>query len=214
MPWPYTKDEIIDTLVGKFAFEQDDRDHDYYVLELDGRSAAYTFVSRGHRDRVTPNIARMMTRQMRLNSLQQFRDAVDCPLTAEDYYAQLRAQRTDGADAEPDDPELPYPRQPLRWLWSSSGRSFGYLEDARLHAHDGRHIATANVLEELFTPDGQYLGEVRDYSTLVVIEQKVGVVTCPAFAPQSALAAIRQWNDRKALPLEEGVRHFPDPASC
>lgn len=95
MAWPYTKAEITDALVRKFGYTRDDRDHEYYVLELDERTAAYTYVSRGKRDRVTPNIARKMARQMRLATLQEFRNAVDCPLSRDEYYALVRERRHD-----------------------------------------------------------------------------------------------------------------------
>jgi hypothetical protein len=209
VPWPYTQGEIVESLVGKFGFEQDDRDHDFYVLTLDGRACAYTYVSRGGRDRVTPNIAFRMAREMRLANLAQFRDAVDCPLSSEDYYAILREERVaseSDATAEP-----PTPQQPIRWVWTATGKSFGYIQDAALYTYDGRNVGRlVGGSEEIFALDGRYLGEVYNYNALVTMSDRIGWVEAPA-DPEPVLRAQHPWPDRDALPMPEGAIDFPHP---
>jgi hypothetical protein len=216
MPWPYNKDEITSALVGKFGFEQDDRDHDFYVLGLDGRTVAYTYVSRGRRDRVSENIAFRMMREMRLNTLQQFRDAIDCPLSREEYCEQLRTQRREADEPPPvsEEPQqLDEPRQPLRWVWTITGRSFGYIQDACLFTYDGRNIARlVGGSEEIYALDGRYLGEVRNWNALVVVDERSSWTGEPA-RPDPPLRPVHRWPDRDALPMPGGLSDFPHPDS-
>jgi hypothetical protein len=207
MAWPYTKGEITNALVGKFAFEQDDRDHDFYVLTLDGRNVAYTYVSHGGRDRVTPKIAFRMMREMRLHNLQQFKDAVDCPLSPEEYYAQLRAEH---APPEPGPPEPA--RQPTRWVWTLSGKSFGYIQDAALYTYDGRNVGRlVGGGEDIYALDGTYLGEVRNWCGLVVDPAKAEWTDEPA-RPEPSLQAVHPWPDREPL-LTDDLLDFPHPGA-
>jgi hypothetical protein len=216
MPWPYTKDEIASVLVGKFGFERDQSHHQFYVLTLDGRSAAYTYVSHGHRDRVTPKIAFRMAQEMRLANLQQFRDAIDCPLTAEQYYQQLRAEQDEGhqpgAEASPTT-QLAEPRQPIHWVWTVSGRSFGFIQDACLYTHDGRNVGRlVGGSEEIYALDGRYLGEVRNYNTLVVVDERTQWTENPC-DPDPPLRPQHPWSDRDPHPMAAGLSDFPHPNS-
>lgn len=211
MAWPYTKREITDALVSKFAFAQDDRDHDYYLLELDGRSVAYTYVSHGTRDRVTPKIAYRMMQEMRLQTLQQFRDAIDCPLSQDDYYALLRGQRVDPEVAAGAARELEEPTQPTRWLWTVTGRSFGYVQNAALYTHDGRNVGRlVGGDEEIYALDGSYLGEIKNYNTLVTVAEKRDWSE-DRCEPERRLKPVEPWAGRLPLPIEDGEEDFPHP---
>lgn len=216
MPWPYTKDEIASVLVGKFGFERDERHHEFYVLTLDGRSVAYTYVSHGRRDRVTPNIAFRMMQEMHLASLQQFRDAIDCPLTADQYYQQLRAEQDEAH--QPHDEGSPrtrleQPRQPILWVWTVSGRSFGFIQDGCLYTYDGRNVGRlVGGSEEIYALDGRYLGEVRNYNTLVVVDERTQWNEDPC-EPDVPLRPQHPWPDRDPHPMAEGLSDFPHPNS-
>jgi hypothetical protein len=214
MAWPYTKGEITDALVGKFGFVQVDRDHDFYVLTLDGRSAAYTYVSHGGRDRVTPNIAFKMMKEMRLQNLQQFRDAIDCPLTCEAYYGQLRAERETAESHEDEEAGVSQePKQPLRWVWTISGLSFGYIQDAALYTYDGRNVGRlVGGSEEIYGLDGRYLGDVRNWNALVVAAEKANWTESASEADEP-LRPIHPWPDRQPLPIEDDESDFPHPNS-
>ena len=210
MPWPYTKNEIADKLVSKFGFTQDNRDHTYYVCALDGKTVAYTYVSHGPNSTVSEKIAFRMMREMRLQTLRQFRDAIDCPLTREDYYDHLRATRPDREEGPPDPPE---PAQPIRWVWTVSGRSFGFIQDACLYTHDGRNVGRlVGGGEEIYGLDGRYLGEVFNYNALIVVDDRRGWEEDPCSAEPLLKAQIR-WADRAALPMQEGWSDFSHPDS-
>ena len=48
----------------------------------------------------------------------------------------------------------------MDWLWTWSGKSFGYRDGDGLWTHDGRHVGRFDE-EEVYDPDGRYLGEER-----------------------------------------------------
>lgn len=47
----------------------------------------------------------------------------------------------------------------MHWLWTWSGKSFGYRVDDDLWTHDGRHVGRFDG-DQVFDPGGAYLGEV------------------------------------------------------
>lgn len=54
----------------------------------------------------------------------------------------------------------------MEWLWTWDGVSFGYRDGEDLWTHAGRH-AGRFVGDEVFGPDGRYLGEVRNGRLIV-----------------------------------------------
>ncbi len=66
------------------------RDHIYAELEIDGKAVARTHRSHGSGG-ITSFVQRKMQEQRKLTK-RQFLDAVNCPLSYEDYLAILRDQ--------------------------------------------------------------------------------------------------------------------------
>ena len=65
--------------------------HRVFRLWLDGQLAARTYISHGERE-LSAFHAAQMAKQVQL-SKEQFSDAVNCPLSQEEYYDILRARR-------------------------------------------------------------------------------------------------------------------------
>ena len=70
-------------LVGKLGFQKSEGHHHVYRLWMEGRLVARTYISHGGRE-LSPYHVSHMARQMRLQPA-EFVDAVNCPLSREDY---------------------------------------------------------------------------------------------------------------------------------
>ncbi len=75
-------------LTGKLGFEKVETHHHVYRLWLDGKLAVRTYISHGERELSSFHVSQM-AKQMRLQA-SEFVDAVDCPLSREEYYRLLR----------------------------------------------------------------------------------------------------------------------------
>jgi hypothetical protein len=71
-------------LIGKFGFDKIETHHHVYRLWLGGKLAARTYISHGERELSRYHVGQM-AKQMQLR-LSEFEDAVNCPLTRQDYY--------------------------------------------------------------------------------------------------------------------------------
>ncbi len=78
-------------LVSKLGFEITETRHRVFRLWLDGQLVVRTYISHGERE-LSAFHAAQMAKQVQL-SKEQFFDAVNCPLSQEEYYDILRAQR-------------------------------------------------------------------------------------------------------------------------
>ena len=98
-------------------------------------------------------------------------------------------------------------------MWTVSGRSFGYVQDACLYTYDGRNVGRlVGGSEEIYALDGSYLGEIRNWNTLVVVEERAGWKDEPC-APEPPLKGVHPWHDRDPHPIAQGVADFPRPDS-
>jgi hypothetical protein len=75
-------------LVGKLGFKRTETHHHVYRLWLDGVLVARTYISHGGRELSRYHVGQM-ARQMQLHTA-EFLDAVNCPLSREDYERILR----------------------------------------------------------------------------------------------------------------------------
>ncbi len=75
-------------LVRKLGFEKTETHHHVYRLWLEGKLVARTYISHGDRGLSRFHISQM-AKQMQLRKT-EFVDAINCPLTREDYYRILR----------------------------------------------------------------------------------------------------------------------------
>jgi len=100
---PILKTRRVDrALVQKLGYERIETHHRVYRLWLDDRLVARTYISHGERELSRYHVSQM-AKQMQL-STSEFVDAVNCPLTQQDYYQILR-ERVLGN--EPSDPSVP-----------------------------------------------------------------------------------------------------------
>jgi hypothetical protein len=70
-------------LVTKLGFEKTETHHHVYRLWLGGKLVVRTYISHGERELSRYHVAQM-AKQMRLQRA-EFEDAINCPLTWEDY---------------------------------------------------------------------------------------------------------------------------------
>ena len=82
---PTLKTRSVDrALVSKLGFERTETHHRVYRLWLEGTLVARTYISHGERELSRYHVGQM-AKQMQLRT-SEFVDAVECPLTREDYY--------------------------------------------------------------------------------------------------------------------------------
>lgn len=84
---PYRPREIIDCLVHKFGFTQDNRDHKFLNLRLPGCPPVRTKVSHGRRQ-IPIAIQTLIARQLRVTN-RYFQGMIDCTNDRDDYYRQV-----------------------------------------------------------------------------------------------------------------------------
>jgi predicted deacetylase len=87
-------------LVRKLGFEKTETHHNVYRLWLRGRLVARTYISHGGRELSRYHVSQM-AKQLRLRTA-EFVDAVNCPLTREDYCRILRERVPDPDGACPE----------------------------------------------------------------------------------------------------------------
>ena len=86
---PFDARKVAGSLQRKgFAARQND--HSFFQLLVDGKDVGiFTKISHGEREIGTP-LAKKMQHQMKLPTSCNFRDFVECPMSAEDYLALLK----------------------------------------------------------------------------------------------------------------------------
>jgi hypothetical protein len=90
---PFDARKVARSLTGK-GFRKVENDHTFFHLYVDGKDAGvFTKISHGEKEIGTP-LAKRMQHQLKLQSLANFRDLVDCPLSFEDYVRLLRNSGT------------------------------------------------------------------------------------------------------------------------
>jgi len=82
----------IETSLRKKGFVQEGGDHKYFYHEVDGRrTGAYAFTSRGTGHKTyTDNLLGAMKKELRLDSLNQVKRLLECPMDADEYNTVLR----------------------------------------------------------------------------------------------------------------------------
>lgn len=86
---PYDARKVAASLQRK-GFSPRQNNHTFFDLVVNGKNAGiYTKISHGEREIGTP-LAKKMQHQMKLPTSGDFRDFVECPMSADDYVALLR----------------------------------------------------------------------------------------------------------------------------
>lgn len=82
----------IETSLRKKGFVQEGGDHRYFYHEVDGRrTGAFAFTSRGSGHKTyTDNLLGAIKKELRLDSLNQVKRLLECPMDAEEYNSILQ----------------------------------------------------------------------------------------------------------------------------
>src|ERR1700685_3479821 len=59
----------------------------------------------------------------------------------------------------------------VQWLWTWSGRCFGYRDGDNLWTYNGRHVGRFHD-DQVYGRDGRYLGEIRSEKRLITNRSK------------------------------------------
>lgn len=89
------KRTLIESSLRKKGFIEEGGDHKYFYHEIDGkRTSAYTKVSRGtgYKD-YSINLLKTMKIQLRLDTLEQLRRLLECPMDANEYNDILKKKK-------------------------------------------------------------------------------------------------------------------------
>ena len=94
----------------------------------------------------------------------------------------------------------------MEWLWTWSGRCFGYRDGDSLCTHDGRHIGKFHG-DYIYGSDGKYLGEVLN-SRLITCRSKKSWKHS-SFTPYAKCGAYTKYTDYVGYTMYTGYEDFP-----
>jgi hypothetical protein len=97
----------------------------------------------------------------------------------------------------------------MNWVWTWSGKSFGYVDGEDLWTYDGRHVGKLRN-SEIYGPDGQYLGEIQHLNRLLTNVEKKSKQTQP-FTRLKQRIAHYPYADCIAKFLHLGHEDFAQP---
>jgi hypothetical protein len=95
-----------------------------------------------------------------------------------------------------------------RWVWTCSGRCFGYCEGDDLWTLAGRHVGRRDG-PDVFGATGRYLGELMSNGRLITNKAKAGI-TGITFKPAALREAVAAPVDGAALIIYRGYQDFPE----
>lgn len=98
----------------------------------------------------------------------------------------------------------------MRWLWTWSGKSFGYIDEDNLWTHDGRHVGKFHS-DEIYGSTGDYIGEITNGNRLITVTRKKAKTIAP-YIPCSNRIGHVPYPDAVAYFVQAGFEDFP-PAS-
>ncbi|MDP2682274.1 MAG: hypothetical protein Q8P28_05640 [Deltaproteobacteria bacterium] len=84
--------KLIEASLRKKGFIQEGGDHKYFYHEVNGkRTGAYAFVSRGSGYKTyDDNLLSAIKKELRLDTLRETRDLLQCPMSGDEYNSVLR----------------------------------------------------------------------------------------------------------------------------
>jgi hypothetical protein len=89
------KQDEVEAGIKRKGFSQNNRDHRYYVLYVNGKKEGTTFLSHGKNQDIGPSLLNAMTKELGV-SAEDFIDFVKCPLTTEDYLRKRKERLAEG----------------------------------------------------------------------------------------------------------------------
>jgi len=98
----------------------------------------------------------------------------------------------------------------MQWLWTWSGKSFGYIDEDNLWTHDGHHVGKRQS-DEIYASTGDYIGEIMNGNRLITVTKKKSKTIAP-FIPCSKRIGHAPYPDAVAYFVQAGFEDFP-PAS-
>lgn len=97
------------------------------------------------------------------------------------------------------------------WMWTWSGKCFGYLDGEDLYTYSGKHVGKLQG-SDIYNPQGRYLGEVMNDTWLITSNSKKGWVGS-AFSPYGNRGAYAPYANYAGYAMYAGYEDFPDPRS-
>lgn len=94
-------------------------------------------------------------------------------------------------------------------LWNWEGEYFGFREDGNLWTHDGRHVGRFRRDEEIFRPDGVYMGEL--FEGRLVVDWHKTARRASSFTPSVNRGGHTRFADREPFDMMLGYKDFPGP---
>lgn len=95
----------------------------------------------------------------------------------------------------------------MEWLWTWSGRCFGYKDGDNLWTHDGHHVGKFHG-SEIYGSNGRYLGELIDNNRLIRNLSKTGL-TKSSFSPYVSRVGYAKYADYVGYAMYAGYEDFP-----
>jgi len=95
----------------------------------------------------------------------------------------------------------------MKWVWTWSGKYFGYIDGKDLWTHDGKHVGKLSG-NEIYGPDGSYLGEVMNKNRLITNHAKKSL-RGPVFVPAERRDGYGGSEDDNCYPVYRGHEDFP-----
>ncbi len=99
----------------------------------------------------------------------------------------------------------------MNWLHTLGGRSFGYRDGNDLRTYTGTHAGRFSE-DEVYGPDGYYLGEIRNDRLVTRISKKSKRIG--AFTPKARRANRARRADRAGRAMPAGCEEFPLIDGC
>ena len=93
-----------------------------------------------------------------------------------------------------------------QWLWTWSGRCFGYRDGNDLWTYDGKHVGRF-VADEVYAPDGRYLGEVMNGRLITNLGKKH--YRSSPFTPCARRGSYAKYADYAGYAMPAGYEDFP-----
>jgi hypothetical protein len=97
----------------------------------------------------------------------------------------------------------------LEWIWTWSGKSFGYWDGEDLWTHLGKHVGR-RLGDHIHAPNGRYIGEVMANQRLATNKAKAGEIG-PIYMPRATRCSRPCPDDDAAHPRYPGLDDFPHP---
>lgn len=95
----------------------------------------------------------------------------------------------------------------MKWLWTWSGRFFGYRDGDNLWTHDGQHIGQFYE-NEIYNQNGKYLGEIINENRLITNLNKKNY-TKSGFLPYVNRVGYVKFVDYIGYVMYAGYEDFP-----